>query len=410
MRIGFLFNHDQIHQVAHSLPIAMALAETDPTLDIVIATTNDILHTEVLRLIVLHRARGRLQLVQLKQRNLLLRGVVRALDGIIPAAKIAVYRDNLDFFRSLGALVVAEKTSAILKTRYGLNDLRLIHTRHGAGDRAVGFDKASAVFDLVLVSGPKIRDRLIAQTGLRAEQLAMVGYPKFDLIGAPLLPAKLRGSGKPTVLYNPHVSPHLSSWYKDGRAVLDFFVGNPNYNLIFAPHVMLFERKVVISIDKMRLDWPGKIAAKYRDAPNIHVDLGSAASTDMSYTQAADIYLGDVSSQIYEFLIQPRPCAFLNSHGLDHAHDPNFAHWATGPVMDDPSQLSATLAAATVAQSRFRDVQRQMFQSSIDLTDMPSSYRAVDAVRSFLGLERVAAGAVVPVSVAEPTSELPRAA
>ena len=173
---------------------------------------------------------------------------------------------------------------------------------------------------------------------------------------------------------------------------------------------MLFERKVVISIDKMRLDWPGKIAAKYRDAPNIHVDLGSAASTDMSYTQAADIYLGDVSSQIYEFLIQPRPCAFLNSHGLDHAHDPNFAHWATGPVMDDPSQLSATLAAATVAQSRFRDVQRQMFQSSIDLTDMPSSYRAVDAVRSFLGLERVAAGAVVPVSVAEPTSELPRAA
>lgn len=386
MRIGFLFNHDQIHQVAHSLPIAMALAETDPSLDIIIATTNEILRNEVMRIIGLHGRPGRLQLVRLKQKNLLIRGAVRALDGVIPAAKLAVYRDNLDLFRSLDALVVAEKTSAILKTRYGLHDLRLIHTRHGAGDRAVGFDKASAVFDLVLVSGPKIRDRLIAQTGLPAEKLAMVGYPKFDLLRESVLPAKLRGNGGPTVLYNPHVSPHLSSWYKHGREVLDYFVGNPNYNLIFAPHVMLFERKIVVTIDKLRLDWPGKLDAKYRDAPNIHVDLGSAASTDMSYTDAADIYLGDVSSQIYEFLLRPRPCAFLNSGRFDYASDPNFAHWAAGPVIDDPSQLGATLAVAVTAQRRYRAVQRQMFASSIDLNDIPSSRRAAQAVRQFLGL------------------------
>ena len=386
MRIGFLFNHDQIHQVAHSLPIAMALAETDPSLDIIIATTNDVLQAEVVRLISLHGARGRLQLMRLKQKNLLIRSAVRALDGVIPAAKIAVYHDNLDFFRSLNALVVAEKTSAILKTRYALTDLRLIHTRHGAGDRAVGFDKASAVFDLVLVSGPKIRDRLIAQTGLPAEKLAIVGYPKFDLLSEAVLPAKLRGNGKPTVLYNPHVSPHLSSWYKHGRAVLDFFVGNADYNLIFAPHVMLFERKIVISIDKMRLDWPGMVDAKYRDAPNIHVDLGSAASTDMSYTQAADIYLGDVSSQIYEFLLRPRPCTFLNSQRFDYADDPNFAHWAAGPVIEDPSQLGATLAVARTAQRRYRPVQRRMFASSIDLNEVPSSWRAARAIRMFLGL------------------------
>lgn len=405
MRIGFLFNHDQIHQVAHSLPIAMALSKSDASLDIVIAVTNDVLHAEVLRLVYLHGASGRLNIIRLKQKNILVRGVVRALDGIIPAAKIAVYRDNLDFFRSLDALVVAEKTSAILKTRYGLTDLRLIHTRHGAGDRAVGFDKTSAVFDFVLVSGPKIRDRLISQTGLCAERLAMVGYPKFDLLGEALLPAKLRGNGKPTVLYNPHVSPHLSSWYRDGRAVLDHFVGNPGYNLIFAPHVMLFQRKVVITIDKKRLDWPGSIDAKYRDAPNIHIDLGSAASTDMSYTEAADIYLGDVSSQVYEFLHRPRPCVFLNSHGVDHGHDPNFAHWAAGPVIDDPLQLGAALAAS---DNQYEDIQKHMFRSSIDLTDIPSSHRAVDAVRSFLGLEPVAATAKAPVPV--PTPEIARAA
>lgn len=410
MRIGFLFNHDQIHQVAHSLPIAVALAETDPSLDIVIATTNDVLQTEVLRLISLHGARCRLQLVRLKQKNLLLRGAVRALDRIVPAAKIAVYRDNLDFFGSLDALVVAEKTSAILKTHYGLNDLQLIHTRHGAGDRAVGFDKASAAFDLVLVSGPKIRDRLIAQTGLAAGKLAMVGYPKFDFLRGSALPPKLRGNGKPTVLYNPHVSPHLSSWYKHGRAVLDFFVGNPNYNLIFAPHVMLFERRVVISIDKMRFDLPGTINAKYHDTPNIHIDLGSAASTDMSYTEAADIYLGDVSSQIYEFLLRPRPCVFLNSQRFDYAHDPNFAHWAAGPVIDDPSQLGGTLAVAMITQRHFQTVQRQMFESSIDLNGIPSSRRAAWAVREFLGLADMVAPAENVVPMTSPISESAQAA
>ena len=409
VRIGFLFNHDQIHQVAHSLPVAMALADADPALDIVIATTNEIMHREVFRLIRMRSGSGRLRVVRLTHKNLLLRGAVRALDHIIPAAKFAVYRDNLDFFRSLDALVVAEKTSTILKTRYGLDNLRLIHTRHGAGDRAVGFDKASAIFDLVLVSGPKIRDRLIAEAGLPAEKLAMVGYPKFDLPRDHALPARLGGNGKPTVLYNPHVSPHLSSWYKHGRAVLDVFVGNPDFNLIFAPHVMLFERKLVISVDRMHLDWPGTLAARYRAAPNIHIDLGSAASTDMTYTDTADIYLGDVSSQIYEFLLRPRPCIFLNSHHADYTRDSNFAHWAAGPVIDHPSQLSATLASAATDHPRYQAIQRRMFDRSIDLNSTPSSQRAAQAIRQFLRLaDDPAAAAIVPKSLKRKTVQGPQ--
>jgi hypothetical protein len=385
MRIGFLFNHDQIHQVAHSLPIALALAEGDPELDIIVATTNETLRREVDRIVAMTGGPVP-RLVRLRQKNPILRGAVKALDGVIPAGKLAVYRDNLDFFRSLDALVVAEKTSAILKTRYGLDNLRLIHTRHGAGDRAIGFNRASAKFDFVLVSGPKIRDRLIAEAGIPPERLAIVGYPKFDLPRNHSLPPKLRGNGKPTVLYNPHVSPHLSSWYKHGREVLDFFVGNPDFNLIFAPHVMLFERRVVISIDKLRLDWPGRLESKYWDAPNIHIDLGSSASTDMSYTEAADIYLGDVSSQIYEFLSRPRPCIFLNSHGFDWAADPNFAHWTAGEVIDDPSLLPAALAQAAFNHRKYLEIQRALFAHSIELSETRSSERAAQAIRRFLGI------------------------
>src|SRR5207253_4220062 len=238
--------------------------------------------------------------VDLRPRSIFSRGAVKLLDRCLPAAKLTIYRDHLAFFSSLDALVVAEKTSAILKTRYRISTLKLIHTRHGAGDRAIGFDRASSRFDQVLVSGPKIRDRLIRDAKVAPERLSMIGYPKFDLVPAisPRLP--FQANGRPTVLYNPHVSPHLSSWYRDGRAVLDFFVEHTEYNLIFAPHVMLFERPFALSIDKMRIDRPGTLDEKYWAAANIHIDLGSRASTDMTYTSAADLYLGDVSSQVYE--------------------------------------------------------------------------------------------------------------
>lgn len=154
----------------------------------------------------------------------------------------------------------------------------------------------------------------------------------------------MQANGRPTVLYNPHPAPHLSSWYEDGRKILDYFYKSDRYNLIFAPHVMLFHRPFVLTIDQLRLRKPGKIAQKYWDAPNIHIDLGSAASNDMTYTMAADIYLGDVSSQIYEFLYYPRPSLFMNSHNVEWQNDPNYLHWKTGDVLSDIDNLDQALA------------------------------------------------------------------
>lgn len=47
------------------------------------------------------------------------------------------------------------------------------------------------------------------------------------------------------------------------------------------------------------------------------VDLDSPRLVEMTYTLTADIYLGDLSSQLYEFLIRPRPVAFINAHRVD---------------------------------------------------------------------------------------------
>ncbi len=385
MKIGFLFNHDQVHQVAHSLPIALALARAGVDAEIVVATTNPRLSAEVVRL-----GQGligpRIRLVELGLRRAASRLARAALEGLVPAAKLAVYGDNLDFFRSLDVLVVAEKTSLILKTHHGLKDLKIVHTRHGAGDRAVGFDKASAGFDLVLVSGRKIRERLVRDAGVDPAIIRVVGYPKFDAV-PPGGVHPLIEDGRPVVLYNPHPSPHLSSWFQVGRKVLDWFVEHDDHHLIFAPHVMLFERRVVLSIDKLRIDRPGHIDERYLRAPNIHIDLGSRASTTMAYTNRADIYLGDASSQVYEFLVRPRPCIFLNPRGLNWEGDPNFAHWRAGAVIRGPDELGPALANAHDHHAReFRAVQSAMFEESFDLTDEPSSVRAARALARFCGL------------------------
>lgn len=385
MRIGFLFNHDQVHQVAHSLPIALALARGGQGVEIVVATTNRRLTAEVIRLGGGLIGQG-VTLVELGLTRRSSKLLAAATEVVLPATKLLVYSDNVDFFRSLDILVVAEKTSLILKTRYGLGDLKIVHTRHGAGDRAIGFDKSSAGFDHVLVSGRKIRDRLIGETGVDPGKISIVGYPKFDLLPAQKTTHPLLDDGRPVTLYNPHVSPHLSSWYEAGRQVLDWFVEHDDHNLIFAPHVMLFERPFVATIDKLRLDRAGRIEERYLRAPNIHIDLGSRASTTMAYTQRADLYLGDVSSQVYEFLLNPRPCVFLNSHRFAWAGDPNFGHWRSGPVIEDVADLGAAMKRSRQEhETVWRPTQEALFDESFDLTQEPSAERAARAVARFAG-------------------------
>ena len=385
MRIAFLFNHDQVHQVAHGLPIALALASRRTGIEILLCSGSERITREI-RELGGSAINDGVKLIELK----LVSRSSRIANGIagkfVPSSKLLIYRDNLDFFKSLDVLVVPEKTSLVLKDHFRLDDLTIIHTRHGAGDRAIGFGKASARFDHVLASGPKIRNRLIAEAGVSPEKVTIVGYPKFDLFEPPkprLGPADRR----PIVLYNPHVAPHLSSWYRSGREILRWFAANQAYQLIFAPHIMLFERRLVVTIQPPRVARPGSIPSGARNADNILIDTRSRALTTMEYPNSADIYLGDASSQVYEFLAQPRPCVFFNSHRFDWEGDPDFAHWRAGRVVSDVSQLGEALSSASADHDqRFRSIQEDMLAETFDLRSERSSDRAADVILEVAGL------------------------
>ena len=176
------------------------------------------------------------------------------------------------------------------------------------------------------------------------------------------------------MLYNPHFHPDESSWHAWHEAILDHFLANRDFNLVFAPHMLLYGKQ------------RAGVARKYTNADNIHVDLDSPALVDMTYTRLADIYLGDVSSQVYEFVaLQQRPCVFLNPHHVPWQGDDNFRMWRMGAVIDDIGQLDRALRTAQQAfDTTYRPVQQQLVRDTFSITEVPAGRRAAQAIVDFL--------------------------
>lgn len=252
-------------------------------------------------------------------------------------------------------IVAVERTSVLLKWLTWRTP-QLVHIPHGAGDRERGYDRRIRHFDYVFVAGEKDRDRFVQFGIVRSEQVVETGYVKRAGLLA-VQPKRLRffENNRPVVIYNPHFSKSLSSWHAFGHQIIEMIAADGRFNLIFAPHVRLFEH--VSPVDKKRI----KRLAK-RDS--VIIDLGSPRSIDMSYTTSADIYLGDVSSQVYEFCAVPRPCVFINAKGVDWRQNPFYAMWAMGNVIQNPHELLPALCAALATPAAHNQVQQEAVQWS----------------------------------------------
>ena len=385
-RVGFLFNHEAVHQVAHCATIAYALSRNYPEITVVLFVSSEAQKKELAR-IASHYPGQKTEIVDIDC-SVAAKAADFLLGKIAPIRKLAVLRASLDAFSQVDALVTPEKTSAMIKHRFGLSDLKMIYARHGAGDRALSFNADNAKFDFLLLPGEKFKERLDAAGRLEGCRYRIIGYPKFDLIqgaqGGGDRP-KLFDNNRKTVLYNPHFDSHLSSWYKYGDQVLDYFYHSTEYNLIFAPHIMLFKRPLHVSLEERKVRVRKKIAGRYCNCRHMLIDTGSPALVDMSYTMAADIYLGDISSQIYEFIYHPRPCLFLDAHGAAWKGDPNYNLWNLGSVLASPDELGAALASVEETHARdYAARQRKAFAYTYDLRDTPSSDRAATAIVDYL--------------------------
>ncbi|MFZ5616108.1 MAG: hypothetical protein ACOZAA_02125 [Pseudomonadota bacterium] len=381
MKIGFLFNHDAGHQAFHLLPIINAYASMRPEDDVRAYVGGEAMLEAVNA--GLTPGRGRVALVDLPLPPIV-GSVLRAVDTVAPASRLARLRYNLELFRDLDALVAPERTCLLLKDLIGPS-LKFIHCRHGAGDRAMGFHPSLKNFDLLLLPGPKFVRRLEEVGALNeGNQYSFIGYPKFDAVALKAPPKNFFGNPNPTVVYNPHFSPELSSWFKMGEAVLDWFSANPDLNVIFAPHVMLFKRRYHVEASSLKFAVRHSLPARFANRSNILIDVNSTRLFDMSYTLSADLYLGDVSSQVMEFIAQPRPCVFINAHRLKWENDEAFAAWKLGRVVNRIEDLGPAIRSALANRREFAGAQRAHFADTFDLTEEPSAARAARAIAHYL--------------------------
>ncbi|WP_420139630.1 hypothetical protein [Sphingomonas sp.] len=368
-RVCFLFT-GQLHHVPHGLETALALAKM-PGMTVAIRVTSEA-HLDLIRPVIPKDGPAP-DLAMIGSASLRMLGRVRG--SSVPPKKLTLLhaREELNGY---DAIVVPERTSTAAR-RLGITAPKLIHIDHGAGDRSAGYDPRIADFDFVLLAGDKQRERMIRQGLLKPGCFEIVGYPKFEsadrIRPAIAYPFARR---RPVLLYNPHFVSELSSWHRWGPDIIARIVETGRYNLIVAPHVRLFEggraRRQAL-----------RLLEPCVGRPDIHIDLGSHRSIDMTYTELADVYLGDVSSQVYEFLRRPRPCVFLNPNGADWLGNEDYAHWRYGRVIGHPQMLLPALEAAHTDHQLFEHAQIRAFRQTFDVAAKPASLRAASAIARF---------------------------
>lgn len=370
MRILFLFIGEP-HQIFHALPIAAEMAVDGHQVEVAVASADHLRMVDQ----VAHAYPGFAPRVTLLGQ----RGISRWLRdrALIRHPRLPILFGALGFLRQFDAIVVPERTSTAIR-HFLPRKTRLIFTPHGAGDRAIMLDPRDRHFDFVLVAGEKSEQRLLEAGTIRPGHYAVNGYVKLDLMTRlQKIREPLFDNGRPTVLYAPHFHRGLSSWDRFGRDVIAWFAAQDRYNLVVAPHIRLFAEAGDAAREAVQqLAIPDKIL----------IDLQSDRLFDMSYTSGADIYLGDVSSQVYEFLGTPRPCLFLNAHSVDWVGDPDYLFWTLGDVLDDLTQLPSALDQAPARHALYSAEQCERLAESIGGDPAGAARRGAEAISRFLAM------------------------
>lgn len=289
------------------------------------------------------------------------------------AERLRVMKAAIGRLETFDAVVATEYSAGILR-EMGLRKPALILIQHGAGDRVVNDEHLVRAFDLVLLPGRKVA-RMMTEAGhTTPDRIRLVGYPKFDAVSGRRVEREATGEKK-TALYNPHYKRGLSSYRTCLAPLVQAISAMEEYDLLVAPHVKIFHRDL-----GMRRHFFRKMAG-----PGIAIDTCSTAMLDMTHTTQASLYIGDVSSQVYEFLVEPRPCVFLNPHRVAWRGNPRFLHWTLGDVVERIEDIPQALSLASSRHALYRGRQERVIEETFGPSPLAgASLRAAGAIRAFL--------------------------
>jgi hypothetical protein len=365
---------DEIHHVNHFISVAVELAKTNnvtvlthPNCPAYFFKTLALFENHKLKVEKLSTLPFRAFTDKLKNRKL-------------PRKGFWLKKNMKHILKDFDAVIFTDYYHRYVKDTKG-KDLfpKLIKFPHGPIGRSYSYNEDLLDFDFQLLFGNYHFQQMKA-LGLLSKQYVVAGYPKLDAVKSNRNKPFFKNK-KPTVLYCPHFSPPLSSWHHIGIEVLEFFYNQNKFNLIFAPHINLFQVKGGFD--------DSCIPRKFKTAEHIVIDTGSEESVNMTYVLNSDIYLGDVSSQVYEFIITPRPCIFLNPTNVDHEDHFEFRFWKCGDVVNTIDKLKKSLEACFENFKTYKPIQTQITQDNFySESGSTASERASKALIDYLNNEK----------------------
>lgn len=365
-RIAFSFVGGQ-HQFLHGAPVAAELANRPRVT--VEAYVLDAAEGAVLRDLLVRLGGQAVRIIEMR-----LPPAIERLGGPLKVLRLLWWSRQL---RSADLIVTLERTSTLLKRLPG-HCPPIAHIPHGVGGArragGRGIDGRFALFDMALLAGEADRETTIALGLLPSDKVAVVGQVKLSGLKRMglLAPRRLFDNALPTVLYNPHFHPRRGSWQAFGPQIVERIRDCGHFNLIVAPHVRLFESTPPAE----RAQW-----AALSDGARLIVDPGSERSIDMTYTLAADIYLGEFSSQLYEFLIDPRPAVFIDVLGDGGQDDTNLpTMWVTGETVRDVEDIVPALLRARQRHAEFVELQRALTRRAFGDLESDAAKLAADVL------------------------------
>jgi hypothetical protein len=362
-RVAFLFLGETL-LIPHLYPIVEALAEMAPDLAIDVWVSTSVHEGLIARW--LGQERGKIRI----RRAPGFRDHPELIHGENPPlpAKIPMLARSLPHLLGASVVVCAEQTSLWLPAALPFLRMRFVITAHGAGSINDRVDRRRDAAWLQLLPSRFEADEM-ARCGQDAARTIVTGYVKAAFRHQ--TPARqLFADDRPIVVYAPHWQKRRSSWWAWGREIVEMLAAQDRWNVILAPHQRLIEKNPAIR------DVLGAVA----HLPHVHVDLDSFAMVDGSYMAAADVYLGDTSSQVVEYLMTPRPCIFLDAQGIDWRATDDHDFWECGPVLTRLADLPAALDSAFAAQPGFDAIQRDFAAKALGDVGPDVARRAAAAV------------------------------
>ncbi|MEZ4858105.1 MAG: hypothetical protein R2781_04780 [Flavobacteriaceae bacterium] len=368
-RIGF-FHVDEIHHINHFISVAVELSKTNE----VAILTYPGKHTYLYNCLSKFKDH-KIKVIQLKTHWF--RAVTDKLKNRdLPRKGFWMKKNKKFLLQNFDAVVFTDYFHhKLLNARGTKKTPKFLKFPHGAPGRDYSYNKDQLDFDFQLLFGP-FHYQQFKEKQLLGPHPVIIGYPKIDAVN--LAERKnYFNNDKPVVLYNPHFSPPHSSWHKMGLDILEYFYHQKEYNLIFAPHINLFK-------DKGGED-PGQIPKKYFESAHIYIDLGSEESVEMTYLNRASIFLGEVSSQVYEFVLKPRPCIFINTQKVAFKNNSNYRFWKLGEVIEEVHELENALQNAFLSFEKYKPIQEKITSENFyQEKGTTASQRAAKAINDYL--------------------------